>query len=129
MQFDDPIAPVIFDELVNITGAKSIDWSQKLDCCGAPLLGINDELSMDLMAKKIVSGKNAGADYLCTACPWCQLQFDRVQPRIKFPDGNGYHLPSIIFTQLLGIAMGIESDALGLKMNHIDISNIVRYAT
>lgn len=44
-QFDDPVAPTLFDELVNITGAKSIEWAMKLECCGGPLLGVNDELS------------------------------------------------------------------------------------
>ena len=44
-QFDTPAAPTLFDDLVKLTGAKSIDWSKKSDCCGAPLLGINDALS------------------------------------------------------------------------------------
>jgi len=52
MQFDDPISPVIFDKLVELTGANSIDWSLKLECCGAPVLGINDDLSMNLTEKK-----------------------------------------------------------------------------
>ena len=45
-RFDDPVAPSIFDKLVAVTGAKSVDWTNKLECCGAPLMGINDELSM-----------------------------------------------------------------------------------
>jgi heterodisulfide reductase subunit B len=35
-QFDDPVAPTLFDELVKATGAKSVEWSEKLNCCGAP---------------------------------------------------------------------------------------------
>jgi len=46
-QFDDPVAPSIFDKLVEVTGAKSVDWTRKLECCGAPVLGVNDELSMN----------------------------------------------------------------------------------
>jgi heterodisulfide reductase subunit B len=48
VQFDDPVNPRLFDELVEATGAQSIDWQARLDCCGAPLFGTNDELSMDL---------------------------------------------------------------------------------
>ena len=29
MQFDNPVAPVVFDELVDVTGSKSIDWTTK----------------------------------------------------------------------------------------------------
>ena len=68
--FDDPVAPTLFDELVEITGAYSVDWSRKLDCCGAPLTGINDRLAMDMALNKITSAREAGAQYLCTACPY-----------------------------------------------------------
>jgi len=44
-EFDNPVAPVLFDELVGVTGAKSIDWPLKLECCGAPMLGVTDNLS------------------------------------------------------------------------------------
>jgi len=123
-QFDDPAAPVLFDRLVEVTGAKSIDWPLKLECCGAPLLGINDELSMDLTERKLADGKRCGADYLCAACPWCQLQFDRIQPMINSRRGADHRLPSIIFPQLLGLVMGIDAHSLGLGMNRMDIGGI-----
>ena len=124
MQFDDPVSPVIFDRLVELTGAKSIDWSLKLECCGAPVLGINDDLSMNLTEKKLTDGKKAGADYLCTACPWCHLQFDSVQKMMLEQQRLNNHLPAILFPQLLGIAMGIDKETLGIDMNQIDISVI-----
>jgi heterodisulfide reductase subunit B len=124
MQFDDPVSPVLFDQLVELTGAKSIDWSLKLECCGAPVLGINDDLSMNLTKKKLTDGKKAGADYLCTACPWCHLQFDSVQKMMIEQQRLNNHLPAILFPQLLGIAMGIDKETLGIDMNQIDISVI-----
>ena len=122
--FDNPVAPVLFDQLVETTGARSIDWPSKLECCGAPLFGVNDCLSLDLTQKKLAGGKESGADYLCTACPYCQLQFDAVQDMLIEQRGVDYHLASILFPQLLGLAMGIDSDTLGIKMNQIDISAI-----
>jgi len=124
MQFDDPISPVIFDKLVELTGANSIDWSLKLECCGAPVLGINDDLSMNLTEKKLTDGKKAGADYLCTACPWCHLQFDSVQKMMLEQRRLNNHLPAILFPQLLGLAMGIDKETLGISMNQIDISEL-----
>ncbi len=124
MQFDNPVSPVIFDRLVELTGAKSIDWALKLECCGAPVLGINDDLSMNLTEKKLADGKQSNADYLCTACPWCHLQFDSVQKMMIEQQRTNNHLPAILFPQLLGLAMGIDKQTLGITMNQIDISVI-----
>ncbi len=114
MQFDDPVAPCLFDNLVNVTGAKSIDWPSKLDCCGAPVLGINDNLSYDLTEKKLDNAKKAGADFICVACPWCYMQFDKIQNQIVLKRNKAYALPSILYTQLLGLSLGIEKQALAI---------------
>ncbi|RLB94747.1 MAG: disulfide reductase [Deltaproteobacteria bacterium] len=114
MQFDDPVSPCLFDNLVNITGAKSIDWPSKLDCCGAPVLGINDNLSYDLTEKKLDNAKKAGADFICVACPWCYMQFDKIQDQIVLKRNKPYALPSILYTQLLGLRLGIGKNELGI---------------
>ena len=123
-QFDNPVNPTLFDELVKVTGAKSIDWPLKLECCGAPMMGINDTLSMDLAEKKLSDCKTAGADYLCVACPYCQMQFDNVQGIMSSERKTNYGMSSIVFPQLLGIALGIDGESLGINMNMLDISNI-----
>ncbi len=127
VQFDDPADPKIFDRLVEVTGARSIEWSKRLDCCGAPLLGINDDLSMDIMQKKLSDGKERGADYVCVSCPYCQLQFDTVQHMMLSKRGGDGALPSILYTQLLGLSLGIDAETLQLGMNEIDIGSITDY--
>lgn len=124
MQFDDPVAPKILDALVSLTGAKSTDWSQKLECCGAPLTGVNDDLSMRLTAKKLANAKASGADYLSVACPWCQIQFDDVQKGMEAAGRTDADLPSILYIQLLGLAMGIPGEVLGLSHNKKDIHGV-----
>jgi len=126
-EFDDPVSPTLFDELVALTGAESTDWEKRLECCGAPLTGINDDLSMDLTRKKLKSGKEAGADYLCTACPWCQLQFDTVQENLVSGNGGEKPLPSILYPQLLGLCMGISGKTLGIDLNRLSISGISKH--
>jgi len=122
--FDNPIAPSLFDQLVEATGAESIEWQMKLECCGAPLWGINDRLSMDLTLKKLTDGKKSGADYVCAACPYCHIQFDKVQKMILSQRNVNHPLPSILYTQLLGLSMGIDRKAIGLEMNEIPASGI-----
>ena len=124
VQFDDPVAPSIFDLLVEVTGAESIDWVTKLECCGAPVRGINDNLSMDLTEKKLNDGSRSGADFLCSACPYCHIQFDTVQEAILSQGGEDHRLPSILYPQLLGLTMGIDRKILGLGMNQVSIDGI-----
>ena len=129
MQFDDPVSPVLFDQLVEVTGAKSVDWPLKLECCGAPLMGINNELSMDLTQRKLTNGKESGADYLCVGCPWCQVQFDTVQEMVISLRNTNHHLPSVLYPQLLGLALGIKGEDLGMNMNQMDISGLEGFLT
>ncbi len=123
-QFDKPHFPTKFDELVEVTGAQSIDWSTKLECCGSPLWGINNELSLDLTENKLRRAKESSADYLCVACSYCQIQFDRVQRILLIERGPHLKLPSVLYPQLLGLSLGIDAETLGLQMNKVSITDI-----
>jgi heterodisulfide reductase subunit B len=125
--FDDPVSPLLFDELVEITGAFSVAWNRKLDCCGAPLTGINDRLAMDMALKKIVSAKEAGADFLCTACPYSHLQFDWVQHRMAAETKTWAPVAPILYPQLLGLSMGIDAQVLGLSKGIFDLTTITSF--
>jgi heterodisulfide reductase subunit B len=126
-QFDKPAQPSKFDDLVQVTGAKSISWAKKLECCGAPLWGVNDELSLDLTESKLSDAKRAGADFLCVACPFCQMQFDRVQRILHTRRGTDHAIPSVLYTQLLGLALGIDAKTLGIEQNEINSTGILKY--
>lgn len=124
VRFDDPVSPTLFDELIEVTGAEAVPWPRRLECCGAPLMGTNDALSMELMRKKLEDGRRSGAAYLCTACPYCQIQFDTVQGTMLSERGINHALAAVLYPQLLGLCMGIDSERLGLDMNKIPLSGI-----
>jgi heterodisulfide reductase subunit B len=94
---------------------------------GSPLWGINDELSMDLTENKLKHARKSGADFLCVACSYCQIQFDHVQKILVSRRGPEHQLPSILYPQLLGLSLGIDSETLGLYMNQISIKDIEYY--
>jgi heterodisulfide reductase subunit B len=127
IQFDNPDAPSTFDQLVEITGAQSIAWRNKLDCCGSPIWGINDSLSLDLTKKKLNGAQEAGADFFCVACPYCQLQFDRVQKISLAGDNSASYLPSVLFTQLLGLSLGIDERILGISQNELNSGGLLEH--
>jgi heterodisulfide reductase subunit B len=101
--FDDPYNPRIMEELLQAVGVEPVDWEMRLECCGAPVRGINEELSRRIGHKKIQNAVNAGAHCLCTACPYCQLQFDHAG------QGPG----SVLYSQVLGLAFGFSAEAMG----------------
>jgi heterodisulfide reductase subunit B len=79
---------------------------------------------MDLTQKKLVAGKESGADYLCTACTYCQLQFDTVQKMIHSSRGTNSLLPAILYPQLLGLSMGMDKESLGFEEHQLPVGNL-----
>ena len=123
-QFDNPVAPRIFDYLVEVTGAHSVDWARKTDCCGAPLLGVNDQLSIEMMTRKVTNARESGADYLCTACPFTHIQLDLIQKQVWESRNDSNTIAPILYPQLLGLAMGIDRQTLGIEKNQLDLGDI-----
>jgi heterodisulfide reductase subunit B len=87
-------------------------------------MGINDALSVSLTEKRLEYYKNSGAKFVTTACPYCQIQFDKVNNRNFSGDANGKIVKSILFPQILGLSMGLEMVQLGMDDNDIDIQDI-----
>lgn len=129
VQFAKPGTTAVFDELVAMTGADLVPWRLQLECCGSPMWGIDDDLSTKLTIKKIDNAMASGADYLCLACSYCQVQFDRVQKRLLDKGRITDPMPSILFTQLLGLCMSIDPAVLGIQENQLNISPILDHLT
>ena len=125
VQFARPGTAAVFDHLVAMTGANPVLWHLQPECCGSPMWGIDDHLSAELTRKKIENARASGADYFCLACSYCHVQFDRVQERLLEEGRITKPVPSILFTQLLGLSMGIDPSVLGIGENRIDISPIL----
>lgn len=117
VQFDNPFAPTIFESLVAVTGAEPVDWPGRLECCGNPLWEKNRQLSLKLMKTKIDDALQSGAAVMCVACTYCQIQFDSVRMEALKDDPVCSTLPSVLYSQLLGLAFGIDEKQLGLKQN------------
>ncbi len=115
--FDDSFVPRVTEELLQTTGAKSLEWRGKLECCGAALAGINNDLSYKLLKEKITGAQAAGADYITPICSYCHLQFDTTQNNILSVASGEKLLPVLLFPQLLGLCLGIDEQTLGIATN------------
>jgi len=122
--FDNPEHPTRLDELAMALGASKVDYYGKTRCCGASL-GFTDEEIMLKMSKEILlSAKNAGANCMSTACPLCHFNLDARQKDIESHFDVKIDLPVLHFTQLMGLAFGIEPKQLGLSRNCVSPTKI-----
>jgi len=127
LNFDDAENPKLLDNLVELTGAKSVYWPLKLWCCGAITLPFDEKLALDLAWKKIVNAKESDANCIVTICPYCQLQFDLQQPRLRRLYGQEVVLPSVTYPQLLGLVMGFTQEEVGLNLNTVPAQSILSF--
>lgn len=125
--FDDPEAPKSIDKLVEATGAKSIDYPGKMDCCGGAVLGINEEIAMKMAKSKLDSVAKANADAMVMSCPFCGIMYDNLQRTIgeRFR-GAPYNIPVLYVPQLLGLALGLKPDELGFSFNCVSAEKLLK---
>ncbi|MEH0020617.1 MAG: heterodisulfide reductase-related iron-sulfur binding cluster [Desulfobacter sp.] len=100
-RFDNPFAPRIFRELALASGLDVLDWSKEIECCGDPAGDTHKDLAFRMRRDKLASAAAAGADYICTACTHCQIQYSRPVP------GDAGHVRAIPFAVFLGSALGL----------------------
>lgn len=113
MGFDDPMDPVVFDELVVALGATPVDYDLKTLCCGAALstTGQMDPASA-LLRDKLEDIHRAGAHCVTVGCPFCFQQFDMGQLMATRRYNLDFKIPVLYYLQLLGLAMGYGLDEM-----------------
>jgi len=129
MQFDDPENPICMDNLVEIMGGEALDWPHKVECCGGGLSLTRTDLVVSLSDKIVGMAAEAGADCIVVACPMCQVNLDLRQIDIKKQGGREYRMPILYITQLLGLALGLNPEQLGLSKLMIAPDRIVDRVT
>jgi heterodisulfide reductase subunit B len=112
--FDDPEHPSCMDELVAAAGAEPVDWPFKTECCGASLSMTHSEVASRLTHKLLSMARDAGADCLAVACPLCHVNLDLRQADAAKAHGAFPPTPVLYVTQLLGLALGLPPETLGL---------------
>jgi len=120
--FDDPEFPDKLDALIGVTGAQNVDYPEKTSCCigCGSFFGEVSEGASVLLAETILdSAKGGGADCIVTTCPFCIMQLELGQLRLR-EKGKEYDIPIVHYVDLLGLSMGMEPEELGMDLRRID---------
>lgn len=122
---DHPENPRKLDDLIGLLGAESVDYPEKLDCCGAMLMLSHPDAALTFAGLKIKAVQDRGADGLVVSCPSCHRMFDERQKSAGATIGSKLNLPVLYYTQLLGFTMGIEAEKLGLHLNRSSVDELL----
>lgn len=119
---DNPFTPLFLDELVEALGAVSVDYQDKMQCCGRASSA--DEIKTGLAKRKIENVEEADADCIVVTCPACFEQFDLGQLLInrKFSENHG--IPVFHYFQLLAVAQGFKPEDLGFGRHRMDVEKV-----
>lgn len=112
---DNPDNPDEMERILQVLGAKTVDYPARLKCCGFPILMMNKENSMTLAGNALTAAKQAGADCLVTQCPLCHLNMDAYQPEID----PALNLPVAHIQQAVGLALGYTREELRMDTHII----------
>jgi heterodisulfide reductase subunit B len=122
---DNAENPRKLDGLIEVVGAKTVDYPEKLDCCGAALTYGHVDSALSLAASKLKAVQSLNADGLVISCPDCGMMFDFKQNDAVATAGAKLSLPVVYYTQLLGLALGVERNKLGLQLNQSPIDRLM----
>ena len=119
--------PTILDELVEITGAKSVPYKNKMMCCGAGggLRARDIDVTLSYTKEKLDAMAEAGVDAIVEVCPFCHLQFDVGQTEVNAKYGTDFAFPVMHLAQLYGLAMGLSAEELTFDAQLIDAAPVL----
>lgn len=117
--FDDPEDPQSLARLIQLTGAESVDYASMKECCGGGVLGADEDLASLMAGKKLSELNEAGVNGMALICPFCNVMYEGQQKAIGKKLDTKLKVPVVYVTQLLGLAMGLQPDEVGLKLNRV----------
>jgi heterodisulfide reductase subunit B len=123
---DDPDEPTILHALLASLGCEVIDFPHKTECCGSYLTVSAADAAEELAYTILRSAQRKGAEMVVTSCPLCQFNLDYRQAEMDKKHPDFASLPVLYFTQLLGIALGLDSTEYGFENHYVDPRPLLR---
>lgn len=114
-EFDDKEFPVMLDTLLTWLGAEPVNFPLKAKCCGGMLMTTNEAVGLGLVRSLLDCAAQNGAECIGTICPLCHMTLEAYQGNINKKFATNFHLPTLYFTQLIGLAFGFSRKELGIN--------------
>ncbi|MBI5598637.1 MAG: CoB--CoM heterodisulfide reductase iron-sulfur subunit B family protein [Deltaproteobacteria bacterium] len=124
--FDDPEMPHSLEDTIKALGAEAVAYAGKTRCCGFQVDLVAPETAVGMTASRLIDAKAKGAACVVTPCPFCHINLDNYQGMAEKKVGRKIDLPVFHLAQLVGLAMGMKPEELGLSRHMVSPERIVR---
>jgi heterodisulfide reductase subunit B len=124
--FDNPEYPMHLDRLMDVLGADVVDFPMKAHCCGGHMTQISSDTAFELIRRLLKNASDYEADAIVTVCPMCQLNLDAYQSQVNRHFGTNFDIPILYFTQMMGLAMGLQPKELGIGKEIVSAATALR---
>ncbi len=125
-QFENPTD---MESVIQALGAAPIDWNMKTFCCGASFALTQTDVVLELVRKILADADSAGADVISVGCPLCHANLDGRQQQINEKFNTNLNIPIFYFTELMGLALGIEAKDLGILKHLTEVEDFLKERT
>jgi len=115
MTYEDCLNPQSLEKIIKILGAEAVNFDFRLKCCGFHAFWTAEKDVLKITGQTVDSAAKAGANLIVTPCPLCQMQLDMYQPEGRAATQTSAELPILHLPQLIGLALGMSKDDLGIK--------------
>ncbi|HWC26004.1 MAG TPA: CoB--CoM heterodisulfide reductase iron-sulfur subunit B family protein [Solirubrobacteraceae bacterium] len=116
-------------QVIEALGGTVTDYAGTHKCCGFPIITMNKDVSLKQAGRHLGDAGDAGADCLVTPCPLCHLNLDLQQPLAERVVGRELRMPVLHLPQLVGLALGLAPDQLGLQRHVVKPTSVIDWAT
>jgi heterodisulfide reductase subunit B len=113
-RFSDYEQPRELDRLLRALGAEVVDYPLKTECCGGHMNQVAPKMGLELIRRLISEAERREAAMMVTVCPMCQINIDAYQGEMNAMFHTKHRMPIVFFTQLMGVAFGLEPKKVGV---------------
>lgn len=122
---DSTERPVIMDRLLAALGVEPVEYPLTSKCCGGMVVNTETEKVVPVVAGLLKCAHDMGADCIAVACPLCHMNLDFYQPEVNKLLGRDLTIPVVYFTQLMGLAFGLNPKELGFGSELVSTGKLV----
>ncbi len=123
---DDPENPHTLEDVIKTLGADVVDYKDKTRCCGFQVDLVAEDVAVEMTGKRLLNAKDKGARCMVTPCPFCHINLDNYQGLAEKKTLKTISLPVFHLPQLVGLALGLGSNQMGLDRHLVSMEGIYR---